>query len=269
MSDPSPSAAIPETAAKGFTLGADAYERSRPDYPAAAVAQLVERLDLRPGRTVLDLGAGTGKLTRLLVPSGADVIAVEPLAAMRAKLEAVAPTVRSLDGTAEAIPVPDGSVDAVTCAQAFHWFDAPVAFAELHRILRPGGLVALAWNVRDETVTWVRTMGDIVEELIGGEPRHQMERWLPEAEATPFFDYLELTTTPHAQRLTPDGVVDRLGSISVVAAASAEDRARTEARVRELLATDPVTAGRAEILLPYTTKLHWLRRIDEPGTAAA
>lgn len=255
-----PSLVVPATAATGFTLGADAYERARPDYPAAAVAQLVERLDLRPGRTVLDLGAGTGKLTRLLVPSGAHVIAVEPLDAMRARLEAVSPEVEALAGTAEAIPLPDASVDAVTVAQAFHWFDAPAALAELHRVLRPDGLLALAWNVRDERVAWVKAMGDIVDELIGGEPRHRMEDWLPEARRSAWFEYLEVTETPHAQRLTRDGVIDRLGSISVVAAAAPELRARTEARVRELLDADPVTAGRDVVELPYTTRVHWLRR---------
>src|SRR4051812_14642008 len=128
---------IHDTAARGFTAGADAYERSRPDYPAAAVAEIVERLDLRPGRTIVDLGAGTGKLTRLLVPSGARIIAVEPLDAMRAKLAMTAPSADAIAGTAEAIPLPDGSVDGVTCGQAFHWFDARRAFAELHRVVRP------------------------------------------------------------------------------------------------------------------------------------
>ena len=103
-------------ATRGFELAADVYERGRPDYPAAAIAWLVERLDLRPGRTLVDLAAGTGKLTRLLVPSGADVIAVEPLAAMRALIE----NARVLEGTAEAMPLPDASADAVTVAQAFH-----------------------------------------------------------------------------------------------------------------------------------------------------
>jgi SAM-dependent methyltransferase len=267
MTDPRPSSAVPGTAARGFTAGADAYERSRPDYPGAAVDALVERLDLRPGRTVLDLGAGTGKLTRLLVPSGATVIAVEPLDAMRERLEAAAPGVTSLAGTAEAIPLPDASVDAVTCAQAFHWFDAARAFEELHRVLRADGLVALLWNVRDESVTWVRTMGDIVEELVGGEPRHQLELWLPEARRTPWFEYLERTETPHAQELTPDGVIDRLRSISVVAAAPPDRRADVEARVAELLRTDPVTAGHGVVRLPYTTKIHWLRRRpDATGT---
>ena len=259
-----PGPAIREIAARGFTAGVDSYERSRPDYPAAAVEALVTRMDLRPGRTVLDLGAGTGKLTRLLVPSGAAVIAVEPLDAMRDRLESVAPSVTSLAGTAEAIPSPGRIGRRGTCAQAFHWFDAPRAFAELHRVLRGDGLLALIWNVRDESVGWVRAMGDIAEELVGGEPRHQLEPWLPEARRTALFEYLELTETPHAQELTPDGVIDRLRSISVVAAAAPELRADVEARVAELLRTDPVTAGLDVIRLPYSTRIHWLRRRPDP-----
>jgi SAM-dependent methyltransferase len=269
VTEPRPSPTVADTAARGFTAGVDAYERSRPDYPAAAVEALVERMGLRPGRTVLDLGAGTGKLTRLLVPSGATIIAVEPLDAMRARLGAAAPTVRSLDGTAEAIPLADASVDAVTCAQAFHWFDAPRAFEELHRVVRGDGLVALLWNVRDERIGWVRAMGDIVEELVGGEPRHQLELWLPEARRTPWFEYLEATETPHVQALSPDGVIDRLRSISVVAAAPAERRGDVEARVAELLRTDPVTAGMDVVRLPYTTRIHWLRRRQVAGATNA
>jgi SAM-dependent methyltransferase len=270
MTDPRREPAISGTAARGFTAGVDAYERSRPDYPPAAVEALVSRMDLRPGRTVLDLGAGTGKLTRLLVPSGATVVAVEPVEAMRARLEAATPSATSLEGTAEAIPMPDASVDAVTCAQAFHWFDAPRAFAELYRVMRPDGLLALIWNVRDESITWVRAMGDIVDELVGGEPRHKLELWLPEARRTPLFEYLELTETPHAQDLTPDGVIDRLRSISVVAAAPPERRADVEARVADLIRTDTVTAGLDVIRLPYTTRIHWLRRRPDPaGTNAS
>src|SRR5581483_4114059 len=119
-------------AARGFGSAADAYERGRPDYPAAAIDFLVDRLELGPGRVVLDLAAGTGKLTRLLVPTGADVIAVEPIEEMRAKIEGA----RTLEGTAEAIPLPDSSFAAVTVAQAFHWCRAEEAVRDIRRVLR-------------------------------------------------------------------------------------------------------------------------------------
>ena len=140
---------IHPAAAQGFSASADAYERGRPGYPDEAIAWIVERLRLEPGRNVLDLAAGTGKLTRALVPSGAQVIAVEPIDEMREQLFAALPDVDAFDGTAESIPLPDASVDAVTCAQAFHWFRAAEAVQEIHRVLRPGGSIALIWNIRD------------------------------------------------------------------------------------------------------------------------
>jgi ubiquinone/menaquinone biosynthesis C-methylase UbiE len=136
----------PHHAAPSFARAADAYERARPGYAAEAVAYLMRELELRPGRTVLDLGAGTGKLARQLAPSGAGVIAMEPLAEMRAL---VPRGIEVLDGRAEAIPLLDDAVDAVTVAQAFHWFDEEAALREVDRVLRPGGKLAIVMNVRE------------------------------------------------------------------------------------------------------------------------
>jgi SAM-dependent methyltransferase len=130
---------LPPAASMGFARAAAAYERGRPGYPSAAVDFLAARLRLGPGRRVVDLAAGTGTLARSLPATGAEVIAVEPVAEMRAALPARA---RAVDGTAEA------SADAVAVAQAFHWFDGDAALAEIHRVLRPGGALALVWNRR-------------------------------------------------------------------------------------------------------------------------
>lgn len=138
--------------ARSFDRVAGAYQSARPSYPAAAVEWV---LDAAPGRRVVDLAAGTGKLTEVLVAAGADVTAVEPLANMRAELEKALPAVRAIDGTAERMPLPDGSADAVFVGQAFHWFDAPAALAEIARVLVPGGALGLVWNLRDERVPWV------------------------------------------------------------------------------------------------------------------
>ena len=154
---------INETAAIGFARSAEAYEEGRPGYPEAAL----EPLRLTPGMTVLDLAAGTGKLTRVLAASGASVIAVEPVAEMRAALPE---SVTALDGTAESIPLDPGSVDLVTVAQAFHWFDGPAALAEIHRVLSPGGRLALLWNRRGEDDPVNRAIDALIEPYRSGTP---------------------------------------------------------------------------------------------------
>jgi len=128
---------------------AEAYERSRPGYAPTALAWLAERIGIGPGRRVLDLAAGTGKLTRQLLTLGADVVAVEPGDEMRGVLVRVVSEAETLAGSAEAIPLPDAAVDAVTVGQAFHWFRTEEALGEIHRVLRPGGALALLWNEWD------------------------------------------------------------------------------------------------------------------------
>ncbi len=135
-------------AAGGFSVSADVYVRGRPDYPPALDMWLREHIGIGPGRTVVDLGAGTGKFTGHLRHLGADVIAVEPVAEMRAQLSRLYPDVDARAGAAEAIPVEDATADALVCAQAFHWFATPEAMQEIARVLKPGGMLALVWNMR-------------------------------------------------------------------------------------------------------------------------
>ncbi len=228
-------------ATQGFGRAADAYERGRPDYPAAAVDFLVERLDLRPGRVVLDLAAGTGKLTRLLVPTGAKVIAVEPIPEMRAKIE----NVRVLAGTAEAIPLADASVDAVTVAQAFHWFRAEEALREIRRVLRPGGGLALVWNVRDESEPINAAASEIMRPLEENMPRRSKLSWREVIGAT------EAATFEHEQVVDEDSFVERFTSVSFVAAAPPEARAVIEEQLRAL-----ARSTGAPIRLPYVTEVY-------------
>jgi SAM-dependent methyltransferase len=234
-------------ATRGFALAAELYERGRPDYPAAAIDLVVERLDLRPGRTVVDLAAGTGKLTRLLVPTGAEVIAVEPIAAMRAFITGA----HVIEGTAEAIPLADGSVDAVTVAQAFHWFRPDEALAEIGRILRPSGALALIWNTRDERHPVQAAISSILEPLSRDTPRRKQPDARSVLDASGLFTPCETATFDHAQALDEEGLVERVCSISFVASAPADVRGVVEARVRAL-AHD---AG-GTVQLPYVTELY-------------
>ena len=183
------------------------------------------------------------------MPTGAGVLALEPVAEMRAKLVATTPGAAAFDGLAEAVPLPDASIDAAVCAQAFHWFDAPRALAELHRVLRPEAWLVLIWNVRDESVPWVKAMGDLVANLQGNIPRHPDEAWRPAVDQTPWFAFVETHMFRHGQRLSPAGVLDRLASISAVAAETPEVREELTNAVAAILRTDPGTAGRDEIVL--------------------
>lgn len=248
-------------AARAFGQAADEYERGRPSYPPEAVACLVDALAIGAGRTVLDLAAGTGKLTRLLAGGDATVVAVEPSDGMRRRLEASAPGVEALAGTAEAIPLADGSVDAVTVAQAFHWFDGDAALAEIHRVLADGGALGLVWNGRDESVAWLGRLGALMEPYRGDAPGYRSDTWRDAFERTRLFTSLEHRAFRFVHELDPDGVVARVTSVSFIAALPDDERAAVAERVRALLAEDPETRGRAVLAVPYRTDVFWCERV--------
>lgn len=244
---------IHHAAADGYASGADTYVKGRPDYPPAVSAWLRDTLDLGPGKTVLDLGAGTGKFTPRLVDTGATVIAVEPVPAMLAKLSAALPQVRALAGTATAIPLPDASVDAVVCAQAFHWFATSEALDEILRVLKPGGKLGLVWNLRDASVPWVARLDAIVNEAEGDTPRYYTGAWrrvFPHAGLTP----LQETQFSQEHTGTPEDVLfNRVRSTSFIASLPPQARQGIDDAIRALIASEPALRGRERIGVPYRT----------------
>ncbi|MGZ4682031.1 MAG: class I SAM-dependent methyltransferase [Acidimicrobiales bacterium] len=255
--DPS---AINRAAAVGFERGAGDYEQARPSYPGPAVDLVVEVLGLGPGRRVLDLAAGTGKFTRLLVPSGADLVAVEPVAAMRDELAARVPGVEAVDGRAEDLPIADGSVDAVVSAQACPWFDAPRALAEVHRVLRADGHLALVWNVRNERVDWVRRFGAILVAAAGRKPYVDGTDWPAVVTDAGGFGPLHHERFTYDQPIDADLLVQRAASTSFVSALPDDERGRCLDEVRELTRTHPDLAGRDTFVFPYFTDVFWCAR---------
>jgi SAM-dependent methyltransferase len=239
---------IHETAARGFSAGAEAYERGRPSYPSEAVDLLVSEFGIGPGSTVVDLAAGTGKFTRLLVPTGARVVAVEPVAEMRAALKEI----EALDGTAEAIPLPDGSVDALTVAQAFHWFRHDEALAEIARVLRAGGGLGFLWNRRDESVAWVGEMSEVLHWHDRDYAEYDKIDWSAVVARSGAFTEVQQRTLPYSPEVDRSALADRVRSISYIAAMGENER---EACVRQVLLL--VDDKPERFALPYKTLTFW------------
>ncbi|WP_431277636.1 class I SAM-dependent methyltransferase [Leifsonia poae] len=230
--------------AHSFDQAADVYEAARPAYPAEAVSWLLEGVTGR----VLDLGAGTGKLTRSLVERGYEVSAVDPSSSMLRVLQDALPGVDAHLGSGERIPLPDDSVDAIVCGQAWHWVDPAVAVPEAARVLRPGGTLGLVWNFRDESVDWVRQLGELMqtEQAYVGDDVEPVV-------GSPFGE-LERHETRWAQPMTLDGLLDLARSRSYFITKDAETQAAVIESLRRLAAEHPDLAGKTVFELPYVTE---------------
>jgi SAM-dependent methyltransferase len=233
--------------ASSFGAAAAEYEASRPGYPAAALDWLVPD----GARRVLDLGAGTGKLTRLLLDRGLEVTAVEPSAGMREQLAASAPGATVLAGSAEDIPLAAGSVDAVLVAQAWHWVDEDRAIPEVARVLVPGGRLGLVWNIRDGREPWVAGLWAIVDRALADPQDSQESTTAPDVPA-PFGD-VERFEVNWTHQLSPADLVQLVASRSYVITLPGQQRRELLAEVTGFVATDPALAGREQVGFPYIT----------------
>ncbi len=226
--------------ANSFGPVAEIYERGRPSYPDAALDWL-----LPAGRPrVVDLGAGTGKLTRQIHARGLPVTAVDPSTGMLAQLARVVPGVPAMLGSAEQIPLPDASADAVLVAQAWHWVDPERAVPEVARVLSPGGRLGLLWNLRDESVDWVRRVGQI----IGSEEQERQTL------VGPPFGEVEIAHFRWTATIGPERLLDLVASRSAIILLPADERAAVLSEVRRLMATHPDLVGRTEFVMPYITE---------------
>jgi len=247
-----------------FGAAAAAYAEHRPDYAQAAVRWALEHA---PGPRVLDLGAGTGKLTATLVALGAEIIAVEPDPAMLAELRRALPAVRALTGRAEAIPLPDSSIDAVLAGHALHWFDMDVAGPEIARVLAPGGILAGLWNVIDNRVDWVGGLTRVSGPGAIG-PRDTLSSWRAETAGAHLagnglaaqFGLPEQREFAHGQHRTADSLVAALATRAGMLVMPEQERETTLARVRDYLASRPETS-RGEFTLPMLTGVLRVRRL--------
>jgi SAM-dependent methyltransferase len=242
-----------DTHAYSFGTAAATYDEHRPDYSDAAVRWAIS---LAPGTRVLDLAAGTGKLTRVLARLGVHVTAVEPDEAMLAELRQNLPEVESLSGAAEDIPLPNGSVDAIVVGQALHWFDMSVAGPEMHRVLVPGGTAAALWNFDDDREPWVAGLEEAAENTggatytqwqVGDRAAHFAELSVPG-----LFSEVDRAEFAHAQRRTAASMTATISTHSRVLMMEPADRERMLSAVSAYLDACPETSG-GEFTMPLVT----------------
>jgi SAM-dependent methyltransferase len=244
--------------ALSFGQAAERYDRIRPTYPPEALRWALDSVSA--GSTVVDLGAGTGLLTRVLLGLGYDVVPVEPDAGMRAQLDAATPGTTTREGSAEALPVADGSLDAVVCGQAYHWFDREKAHPELARAIRSGGVFAPIWNLRDESVSWVRELSVITRQRADGTLNPSSGASGEVSDFGAGFGPVERAEFRHATTHTADSLVELVRSRSYYLTASPDDQAAIDEAIHVLANEHPDLAGKETFELPYVTVVYRARR---------
>ncbi|MDB6141074.1 MAG: hypothetical protein JWP80_118 [Pseudomonas sp.] len=253
---------VHKAAQVGYSTQAGTYTLGRPEYPDELNLWLRDTLGIDAQASVVDLGAGTGKFTRLLKPLTDHLTAVEPVQAMRQEFGKGFPDTTIVQGTAESIPLADETADAVVCAQAFHWFANEAALVEIHRVLKPGGRLGLIWNVRDESVDWVAEITRIITPYEGDTPRFHTGNWRQPFNGH-YFAQPELTCFNYIHSGTAETVImNRFLSVSFIAALPEADKSILTEQLRELIHTHPALRGRETIEFPYQTQAYLCRRLD-------
>ena len=248
---------VHETAKQGFVRG-DIYEAGRPDYPSG----VTKALGITAQTTVCDLGCGTGKFTRLVPPTGASVVGVEPLPAMLSEFRKQTPDVPVVAGVAENLPLRDRTVDVVVCASVFHWLSFDLALPEIHRVLRPGGRLGIVWNRRDQLTGWAREFWEITERHRGDTPGYRSSEWRHALEGSPMFGLIAEQWFEHVQRVDREGVIARVASISFIQTLPDEKREAVLDESRRFLDTHRDTRDRSTFELPYKTVVYTAERIN-------
>ncbi|WP_038346152.1 class I SAM-dependent methyltransferase [Acinetobacter sp. A47] len=249
-------------AQKGFSSGAELYQQVRPSYPQDIAFWLQDRLQIGENSTVIDLGSGTGKFLPYLLQNRANVIAVEPVTEMLQQLRHSYPAVRCIQASSDQIPLANASIDAIVCAQSFHWFANMTTLTEMHRLLSASGHLGLIWNQRDTTVDWVKALADAIAPLEADTPRYHSEQWKQVFEQQQLFHFAELQTFQQKHRGTVEQVVSkRLLSTSFIAAMPDAEQQQLKAKFEQIVFDFTGLTAQDQIDFPYTTFAYHFQKI--------
>lgn len=253
---------IHPTAQKGFSSAAELYQQVRPSYPAEIVNWLRQDLHLQAESCVVDLGAGTGKFIPYLQQVCTQIIAVEPVTEMLTQLQQQYPNIRALQASSQHLPLPSQSVDAVVCAQAFHWFADLDSLHEIYQILKPAGYLGLVWNQRDVSVDWVKALADLIEPFEGHTPRYHSGQWKQVFEHQFLFQLENLEIFSQSHIGTVEQVVSkRLLSTSFIAAMPESQQQQLQQQFEAIIKDYTGKSAQDQIEFPYVTYAYSFKKL--------
>ena len=251
------------TAQKGFSSAAELYQQSRPSYPQELVDWLINQLHLNPTSQVIDLGAGTGKFLAYLQQVTPHITAIEPIAEMLAQLKISYPHIETLQACSNDLPVTANSIDAVVCAQSFHWFANFETLQQIHQVLKPEGHLALIWNQRDIQVDWVKALADLLQPLESNTPRYHSGQWQVVFEHQSLFQWVNVHTfTQHHIGTVENVVSKRLLSTSFIAAMPEQQQQHLKQQFEHIVLQYTGRHPQDEIIFPYVTYAYNFKKID-------